>query len=159
MLDRKVLATTAGMPASTLADRLGQIALVKTRFPGLAELPLDRSDLASDEPQLLAPRLRHLLKSFARSEVRALRRKLHLSRQSATEVRYWYRINNFDSAGWRSVRALAEPSRPHMNLFHKEVLDEILPPPEQPPNRAPQRVQESGRKLLVGFLLWARTHL
>jgi asparagine synthase (glutamine-hydrolysing) len=159
MLDRKVLATAAGLPAASLADRLAQLSLLQTRFPRLAELPLDRSDLASDEPQVLAPRLRYMLKQFAGSEFNRMRRKLHLSRLSKTEVRYWYRINNFESDGWRSVRALAEPSRSKVQLFHAPVLDKVLPNPTPQRDGSPQRIQESGRKMLVGFLLWAKDHL
>src|SRR6185503_4947359 len=61
MLDRAVAAIAAGIPASSLADRAAQLALVRTRLPELASLPLDRSDLMSDEPQYLEPDVRRQL--------------------------------------------------------------------------------------------------
>lgn len=155
MLDRRVLEMAASLPAAALADRMAQISLLQTRFPRLAELPLDRSDLALDEPQLLSPRLRHLVRQYLRSRFDKVRRAMR-----ATEVRYWYRINNLDGEGWRAVRALAEPGRERVqHLLDPSVLDSILPAPGLPSVRPALRVQESGRKLLIGFLIWAQSHL
>jgi hypothetical protein len=50
------------MPVSTLANRRAQVALLCSRFPELAALPLDRN---SDETRPLEPGLRWLLLDYA----------------------------------------------------------------------------------------------
>jgi hypothetical protein len=45
------------------------------------------------------------------------------------ERRYWYRVNDFNGPGWRSVRGMAESHRKQIySLFEKEVFD-LFPPP------------------------------
>jgi hypothetical protein len=159
MLDREVLRVSSSIPASSLADRLAQLALVQTHLPEFASVPMDRSDLLSDEPQYLMPRLRQRLGSYARARIKDLRRAL--GRPAAgRESRYWYRVNNLNGEAWRQVRRTADSSRERAaGVFNRDVLDAILPPPGQPVVFDGAGSSESGCKLLLGFVCWAGTHL
>ncbi len=159
MLDRRVIEVAANIPAASLSDREAQLALVRTALPELAGVPLDRSDLMSDEPQYLTPRLRHLLASWVRGRARAVRQTLRLP-VGGEDARYWFRINNLNGDAWMRVRAAAEPSRDRVSaIVDPDLLRAILPPPPARAGAAGPRVPESGRKLLLGFVHWAAAHL
>lgn len=150
-VDRRVLKVSSSIPAASLAHRATQLELVKTFLPVLGSVPLDRSDLLEHQAQFIAPRLRDLLEERFRRELGRVRRKL-----TRRETRYWYRVNNFNSDAWRSVRRAVEPDRARVEgVFDRANLDAILPGPEG----LHSHLSESARKLLVGFIHWSSNHL
>ncbi|MEW5747138.1 MAG: asparagine synthase-related protein [Nitrospirota bacterium] len=161
MLDRAVIESAGGMPAATLAERRAQKELFCLRFPPLAQLPLDRNSLDT-EP--LRPRLRHHLTHYLSDRIEPVRRAWQgaaaLKEKKAVERRYYVRIYDINSPGWLAVRRQAEPYRERvMQVFNREVLDELLPPPD-----APVAVKEgisdvSGMKTLLGILHWSKDYL
>ncbi len=75
------------------------------------------------------------------------------------ERRYYYRVCDINGPGWRAIRRQAEPHRERvLEVFNKEVLDTILPPPDVPLQLKDGIVDSSGLKSLLGFLLWSRDH-
>ncbi len=150
-LDRRVLKVASGIPASSLAHRTAQLELVRSLFPMFRRVPLDRSDLLEHAAQFLEPTLGDLTVERLRKEYGRVRRRL--TRQ---ETRYWYRVNEFNSPHWRTVRRLAEPHRARIEpWFDRAALDANLPPPEG----VHSGLSESARKLLVGFMHWSSSHL
>lgn len=152
-----VLETAGGLPAATLAERRAQIELLCRRFPELAALPLDRNAY-NVEP--LRPRLRHLLVRNLARRLRPLDRLNPLRPRRRSERRYYYRIYDFNGPGWVAVRRQAESQRERaLHFFNREVLEEILPPPEVPLQFRDGIVEASGLKSLLGFLIWLQDHL
>ncbi|MGH7844650.1 MAG: asparagine synthase-related protein [Candidatus Binatia bacterium] len=150
--DRSVLECAGGMPAATLAERRAEKDILCTRFPALAEIPLDRSD---SEP--LRPRLRWLLK-------RQIQWKLgrwggfifNGHYRNRHRISYLYDING---AGWTRVREAAEPFRKMAyQFFERDALDELLPPPNVPVPYKHGIIDVSGIKSVIGFLLWLKDH-
>lgn len=151
MLDRRVVKVASGIPASSLAHRATQLDLVRTLLPALARVPLDRSDLLRHEAQFLEPTLPALVGERLRKEFGRVRRKI-----TRRETRYWYRVNDFNSEAWKSVRRVVEPHRDRTApYFERASLDAILPAPD----KVHTHLSESARKLLVGFLHWSSNHL
>lgn len=150
-LDRAVLKVAAGIPAASLAHRITQLELVRTFLPTLGRVPLDRSDLLEHIAQFLDPHLSDLFMERVRRGYGRVRHRL-----TGQDSRYWFRINDFNSNHWRTVRREAEPHRARIEPWiHRETLDSILPSPEG--NHS--GISESARKLLVGFMHWSSTHL
>jgi asparagine synthase (glutamine-hydrolysing) len=158
MLDRRVIATAASMPAASMADRELQCALVVERFPELAILPLDRSDRYFEEPEYLAPEAPQLIATMVRKWSRPAR---HLwQRAFAGEHRYWFRINDFSGAQWTQARIAAEVDRLRIEpYFDTDCLGQVLPPPAQDFDPSGPFIGESARKMLLGFMYWAKEHL
>lgn len=151
MLDRRVIEVASSIPASSLAHRAAQLELVRSRMPALRHVPLDRSDLLELEAQFLEPRLLDLAKERVLRQVGRVRRRL--TRQ---DPRYWYRVNDFNSNHWRTVRHGAEPHRAKLETwFDRSRLSELLPPPDG----IHSDISESARKLLLGFMHWSSNHL
>jgi asparagine synthase (glutamine-hydrolysing) len=156
VLDRQVIEAAAGMPAASVADREAERKLLCERFPALASIPLAGDSCAIP----LKPRLRHLLLQPISLRVARLRRALPARWGPKRERRYWYRVNDFNGPGWRSVRGMAEPRRKEIySLFEKEVFDSILPPPDAAFAVNNGMVFESGAKLLLASMIWAKNHL
>lgn len=154
-LDWQMLETTAAMPLETMSKRRAQNALLCTRFPQLAQLPLDRNDYNVEPLQPTRTR-RRLAKLFE------LQRKWRqLQQKLGYERRYYYRIQDINNPGWQSVRQQAEPQRKQVSeLFHEEVLDELLPKASVPVRFQGDAITgASARKAIVGFLLWSKDHL
>jgi asparagine synthase (glutamine-hydrolysing) len=74
------------------------------------------------------------------------------------ERRRYYRIFDANHASWRGVRRALEPCRHAADdLFHPEVLAELLPPPDQDVRTSGDVIADTnGARILLGFLLWAR---
>ncbi len=155
ILDWQLLNTSAVLPEETMGRRRAQIELVRTRFRQLAALPLDRNDYLIEPLQ--PSKIRRRLARLFRLQVkwRRWQRKLGLER------RYYYRTYDINNAGWRAVRRQAEPYRERVqHLFHQDVLNELLPPPDVPVRCGYDPIPESsGIKLLIGILLWSRDNL
>jgi asparagine synthase (glutamine-hydrolysing) len=143
-VDRHLLEVCGAMPASTLAERRVEDAVLCKYFPHLAELPVDRN---SFDATPLRPRIRHLAGA-------ALRKRLGRGSPKGERRRY-YRLWNINGAAWIAVRREAEKSR-HLayEFFDKGVLDSILPPPDAPIGYKDGIMDTSGLKSLIGFMLW-----
>lgn len=154
-LDWQVLETTGTLPVQTIGKRRGENELLRTRFPQLAQLPLDQKNF-NVEPLQPSPWRQQLGPWFGLQ--RKWRRWLQ---KQGIERRYYYRIYNINDAGWRQVRRQAEPYREQVgHLFHLDVLNQVLPPPEESIQfKADSIMEASGLKLLLGFLLWSKDHL
>ena len=157
LLDWQLLKTIAAMPVETLAQRRAQYELVRSRFSPLAQLPLDRNDFNTEPLQLTGRGQRYIRRLY---EMQAKWRQFQ-HQKLGYERRHYYRTFDLNNPGWRLVRQQAEPYREQVgHLFHPEVLNELLPPPDQPVQFAIDPITESSKlKVLLGFLLWSREHL
>jgi asparagine synthase (glutamine-hydrolysing) len=155
VLDWELLKTSLAMPAETLAKRKAQIALISTRFPQLAQLPLDRNGY-NTEP-LQPSQTREMLAPLfeLQSKWRKLQQKLGYER------RYYYRIYNINNDGWQAVRRQAEPCRESIqHLFNPEVLDQIVPHSDIIIHgKLDEITGVSGLKTLIGLSLWSQEYL
>jgi len=150
--DLAVLGVVAGMPEPTLAGRGLQIALLRTCFPELARLPIDRNsaDITPLSPSLVWQMRRRVQRRLAR-----IRRRFGLDRPPAVERRRFHRTYDMNGPTWRAIRAAAEPLRPLAGeYFDRAVFDELVPPAAAPLTFADGIVDPAGMRLLLGFLLW-----
>lgn len=129
-LDRDVLAVSAALPCSSIADRRAQSEILTRRFPTLAGLPIDRnsSDMMPQRPQLADYVLRSL--NYRIQSAKDLAGKL-FDRKEAEKI-YYRRIYDIDSPGWRDIRKLAEPHRDGIaSLFANGKIVDNWPAIEQ----------------------------
>jgi asparagine synthase (glutamine-hydrolysing) len=155
VLDSQLLQTSAALPIETVSQRKAQIELVRSKFPYLARLPLDRNSF-NIEP-LQPSSTRKLL-----SPVFGLQRKLrNLQNKLGWERRYYYRVFDINNPGWMSVRQQAEPYREQVNhLFNSEIFNQILPPANVPIKLDTDGIISSSRiKNLMSLLLWSKDNL
>lgn len=144
--DMTMLHTMAGMGGAAFAERRAQNAMLCNKFPKLAALPLDRGgpDIHPLAPQPMW-RLKHYLSS-----------RFSMLRPGAGEIEKRQYVRHFDinGPGWLAVRRLAEQHRPHVfSLFNPVVLEEMLPPSDDP-LLTPDGVVDSARyKTLLGVFL------
>ncbi|NET51961.1 MAG: hypothetical protein F6K09_25670 [Merismopedia sp. SIO2A8] len=152
ILDRQLLAITAALPVETITKRKAQIELVCTRFPQLAQLPLDRNSF-NVEP-LLPSKSRQQFARLFNLQSRWRKRQQRLG----YERRYYYRIYDINNLGWQGIRQQAEPYRERIeHLFHPEVLNKLLPAPNLPVQSSKDAiVGVSGIKALLGLMLWSK---
>lgn len=152
ILDREALATLAALPGTCLVGRRAQDVILRTRFPHLARLPLDRN---SYDVSPVLPSLRDRLARGVSAGHRAVDRILTPPRR-LPERRYYYRVYDFNGPGWRTVRRRAERNRERLERwFRMDVLRDYLPPPEEDVLAEDPIMDSSGRKLLVGLMLWS----
>jgi asparagine synthase (glutamine-hydrolysing) len=146
--DGPLLRSAGRLSHGALRSRVAQDALLCRRFPRLARLPIDHND---DNPRPLLGSRRWSLER----RVRAARQR----RGWATpERRRYYRLLDFEGAGWRSVRGAAEPLRELVSdIFDPAALADVLPPPEERLVADDAIVGSSGAKCVLGFMLW-RAH-
>jgi hypothetical protein len=72
------------------------------------------------------------------------------------EPRRYRRQYDFDGPGWRAIRGAAEPYREQVGAWlNRDALDELLPKPEVSLNLANPFAGGSGRRALLGLMLWA----
>ncbi|MGQ4647679.1 asparagine synthase-related protein [Lyngbya aestuarii] len=154
-LDQQLLEITAALPVKTIAKRKAQNQLLCTRFPQLAQLPLDRN--AFNVEPLLSSKNRQRFARFWRWQ----RKFRQWQQKLGYERRYYYRIYDLNNIGWRAIRQQAEPYREQVqHLLHLEVLNTLLPTPDQPWQYSLDSITEaSGVKALLGLLLWSRDNL
>jgi asparagine synthase (glutamine-hydrolysing) len=147
-LDRSLIALCASLPMSTLVHRRAEDELLRTRFPALARLPLDRnSHLTRPLSPTLARRVRESVSRFTRRA------------DAQDERRRYYRLYDINSAMWRTVRRMAEPHRHAVrDLVDVSALDALLPPPDAPIALRDPITESNGLKSLLGFLIWWATH-
>jgi asparagine synthase (glutamine-hydrolysing) len=156
-VDRRVLEVAGGLPLATLAERRAQDDVIRRFFPHLAALPLDRN---SYDTEPLSPRVRYLVGRYIGERFAPLTRLATRSRRDGEERRFYYRVFDFNSPGWQAIRRLAEPHRDKLEgMMDRDRLDEYLPPPGVELKVKNGIVDSSGRKMLVGLMLWARDHI
>jgi asparagine synthase (glutamine-hydrolysing) len=159
-VDKEILDAAFGMPAASLMDRRAQIDLLRSRFPSLAALPLDR--LTLDTTPLLPSFYRRILSSVSSKTGYHYRRyrAIRLLVNSNYEPRYYFRVFDINNPGWTAVRKDVEQYRVHAGrIFNPKTLNDLLPPPHVPIQVPEATVDSSSRKLLVAFMLWAGTNL
>lgn len=126
--DRRFFTAVFGLPVPTFADRRLERAILATRRPDLAALPLDTNSFRF-EPLLAAGRRPGPLARTVRSLGRRLQRLVHASWLAADPRRY-ERLFNVDHPRWQAVRYAAEPLRPRLHEhLDAAALAAILPPP------------------------------
>jgi len=156
-VDRRVLEVAGGLPLATLAERRAQDEVLRRYFPRLAELPLDRN---SYDTEPLSPRVRYLATRYIGERLAPLAGPFSRRQRGGRERRFYYRVFDFNGPGWQAIRRLAEPHREKLGaLMDLDRLNEYLPPPGVELRVKNGIVDSSGRKMLVGLMLWARDHL
>ncbi|MGH9886898.1 MAG: hypothetical protein ACREBE_15310, partial [bacterium] len=145
-LDRELLALCASLPEATLVKRRAQDELLRTRFPALARLPLDRG--SHDMTPLLPPASWRLRQLFAKGVPSSRNRE-------KIERRRYHRLFDINAPRWRAMRQLAEPGRRRAaEVLDAVVLDELLPPPDANVEPPYPIAGSNGLKSLLGFFVW-----
>lgn len=153
LIDRNLLECIGGIPTSSLADRLLQDELLATRFPELATLPLDRNQYNTFP---IRPRFRWLLTwNFFHRPIHDFRERLRRGEQ-----RYYHRVYDINNPGWVAIRRQAEPYRDRVaHLFNMDMLAKLLPAPDAEIQLEDGLGGASGKKTLLGLLLWSKEYL
>jgi asparagine synthase (glutamine-hydrolysing) len=155
--DKGFVTAVLGMPPATLLNRRVQVDLICRRFPHLAKLPLDRN--SGNTSPLLKPPWHPLLARMGR----LLKRAGNPARNGADgrlEQRYYYRVFDINNPGWVELRRKAEPFRERAaTIFEPDILRELLPPPHEQIRLQDGIIDAAGRKVLIGFMLWAGGNL
>lgn len=152
-LSRPLLDTCAQMPLSHLRERRIQADLIKSEFPRLARLPLDRN--ARHPGYIVQPPLRRFIDGLPKLEDFSWRMHQFMERHYAREQRYYHRIYDFNAPGWREVRQQAERHRAGAStLLNATALERLLPPAESTPEFSDNIVDASKVKTLAGIVLW-----
>jgi asparagine synthase (glutamine-hydrolysing) len=156
-VDKEVLRVCGGLPTGVLAERRAQDDLIRRYFPVLAELPLDRNN-SSTRP--LSPRLRYQLAQNLRGRTARWTKWIPRRKGPQRERQYYARLYDFNGSTWKAARMQAECYRERLHpLLNKEVLDELLPPPERDVALVNGIADASSKKALVGLCLWASEYL
>ncbi len=145
------------IPGAALKSRRVQKRVLKTRFPRLARVPLTRGEfdtwpLAYDS---------HLSRwGWRIRQGVSWRWRKGLQSALGIERRVNHRLWNINrNPGWRAIR---QEARSHVSaagsLLDEEVLQNLLPPPEDP-IEVSDALSGTGRKTLMGLVLWARKFL
>jgi asparagine synthase (glutamine-hydrolysing) len=146
LCDRGVMDAIATIPAGVIANRGVHDAILRRRFPRLARLPLDRNnhDTTPLSPSPLATMRERIVQP----------RRIRMSK--TVERRYYHRVYDIESRGWRDVRSLAEPLRENLSEFLSiDELRSLVPPPDAR-IEVENKVRDTfGMKLLVGLMLWS----
>jgi asparagine synthase (glutamine-hydrolysing) len=157
IVDKEVFKVTSGIPAGVLSERLVEDEIIRRHFPVLAELPVDRNNYDTTP---INPRLRWRIEDNLLARIAPLTRRFFGARHHGPDRRIYYRVFDFNGPAWRMARRQAEPHRHRLyGLFDKQVFDSILPPPDADVKVPDGIIDFSGKKLLVGLLLWAGKYL
>ena len=153
-LDRGLIALAASLPAELTRSRRVQTTMLTREFPALAALDLDRNYY--DTRPLLAAAAGPL--ADARRRFVKTGRRL-LSRLGA-EPRFYVRVMDINSPGWRSVRAVSENARTRLAAwFDLGALARILPGPQRTARRRTDPiVHATPLKNTVGLMAWLAQH-
>jgi asparagine synthase (glutamine-hydrolysing) len=152
VLDRELVKLCASLPMSTLVNRRVEDALLCTRFPDLARLPLDRG---SEDTQPLLTSAWWRFRRFAQG----LSFSRHERREHPGERRRYHRLFDINAPRWRAMRRIAEPGRRRAaEVLHPVALDALLPGPDADVEPRYPVAGSNGLKSLVGFLVWSMEH-
>ncbi len=153
-LDRRLIRLAARLPHAVAKNRGIQTRMLVTRFPHLARLDLDRNYL--DTLPLIGAR-RSLLFDLERRTRKLGRRALAwLGR----DPRFYVRTMEFNSPGWRLIRAMADEARTAAStLFRTDRLAHLVPPSGVTVRRIQDPITQSAPlKNTLGLMLWLRQH-
>jgi asparagine synthase (glutamine-hydrolysing) len=141
IIDQAFLEATLSIPLAMIANRTMQDAVLRTRFPALARVPLDRN----------AHDTRPLVESW-RSRLASATQRFR-EPTTAVERRFYVRMYDFDNPGWRAVREAAEPGRSAMGeWFDTDALATLVPPPSHDVAHADPIAEGFGPKMLTGLM-------
>jgi len=149
--DHKVLETAGGMPIEALMYRRAEKELLCRKFPKLARLPLI-GKIYETTPLVPTPRQRGLQQIYSNNGIwryrgpRYLRHLLIVGLRG--ERRYYARLWDINSPGWKAVRKSAEP---FFKLTSRFLNYSTLSARERAMNA-------SGWKALMGFAMWLDNH-
>jgi asparagine synthase (glutamine-hydrolysing) len=149
-----VIRLAAATPLEILSDRKVQIELVRRKFPRLAVLPLARDidrrwyTLADGRASVWARAGERLKDSLSWRAQRWF---------DLPERRLFVRTFDFDGAGWGVLRDRARESAGRVDsLFNREILLQLIPPSSVSTRFERLISDATGRKALVGAVLFCR---
>lgn len=153
-LDRRLLRLAARLPYAMAKNRGIQTHLLVTRFPHLARLDLDRNYL--DTIPLIGTR-RSIAFDLQRRARKLGRRAMAWLGQ---DPRFYVRTMEFNSPGWRLIRAMADDARSAAStLFRTDRLAHVVPPSGVTVRRIQDPITQSAPlKNTLGLMLWLRQH-
>ena len=152
--DRVLLETAGGMPMVSLDERLLETQLIRRRFPDMARLPLDRNSMNYTP---IIPNWKALLNQRVEWALRPYVERFWRRGQSRSQ---YHRAFDFNNAGWRQARRHTDRYRSAWDgIFNMEALNGYLPGPEVDLETVDVYGETSGRKTLLGLLLWGRDYL
>jgi asparagine synthase (glutamine-hydrolysing) len=151
-LDQRLVTFCASLPASTLLGRRAEDELLRTKFPALAQLPLDRN---SHEIEPLLPSAAWRIRRSVVERAPFVDRVVRRLRTRAGERRRYYRLYDINSPMWRTVRHMAEPNRGRAaDVLDTRELAALLPTPDSTIELRDTITDSNGLKALLGFLIW-----
>jgi len=149
-IDQSFITICAALPSTTVMGRRAEDELLRTRFPALARLPLDRN---SDWLEPLLPSTAWRLRQRVVERMpAALRQRV---RGWRGERRRYYRLYDINSPTWRAVRRMAESTRRRAtDALDEATLASLLPAPDMPIELRDPITGSNGLKALLGFMIW-----
>jgi hypothetical protein len=148
-----VVRLAASTTLDILSDRKVQIGLIRRRFPALAAQPLARDidrglyrlpDGRESVPTQLADRLKESLSWWAHQCF------------DLPERRPFFRSFDFNGPGWQALRDIArESSGRTASLFNQELALHLIPHSSQTAQFKRVITDATGRKTLIGAILFA----
>lgn len=152
VLDRELIDTVASLPVATISGRWAERELLRTRFPHLARLPLDRN---SHDTTPIEPPTLFLVRQALGRRLHRLTEDLGLSIRRRERRRY-FRIADFNRHAWRLVRQVADQHRSATAAFlDPAALDRILPRADVTVQASDMIIETAGLKSLAGLTVWA----
>ena len=152
VLDQRLVRLCASLPLSTVLRRRAQDELLRTRFPAIARLPLDRN---SHETEPLLPNVAWRVRRRVVGHVPLAGRLTRTLQTRVGERRRYHRLYDINSPMWQTVRRIAEPSRRRAaDLFDATALASLLPPPDATITLRDPITESNGLKALLGVLIW-----
>lgn len=153
-LDRRLIDLCLSMPGAVLMHRYAEEQVLLRWCPALAEIPLDRNSPTHNRP-LREPMRVELRNRIAHRLGRAGRWIAPRPGSQTTERLRFHRVYDFNGPGWRMVRQQAEPYRElAKQLFDPEVLDRMLPLPDEELRFTNPFTDTAGAKMIIGLMLW-----
>jgi len=150
-ISRPLLELIASTPLGYLKDRRMQAEIIKSEFPRLAVLPLDRNTGRPD--YLIRTPFRRFVEGLP--TLADISWRLHRYVEQRHEKRYYFRTYDFNAPGWQSVRREAERYRAQAGtLLNPDALNRLLPPADSTPAIRDGIIDSSKTKTLVGLVLW-----
>lgn len=150
---RPLLELTAGTPLDYLGGRRIQADILKDQFRDLARIPLDRN---TGRPEyLIKPPLRKFVDGLPNLSEISWRLHGLAERAFSRERRYYFRIYDYNSTGWRAIRHEADNLRPlASSILNPEALDRLLPTADNTLQFGDGIVGPAKLKTLAGIVIW-----
>jgi asparagine synthase (glutamine-hydrolysing) len=123
-LDRRLLRLAANLPQHVIGKRQVQKTMLGSQFPKLAALDLDRNYFDMEPLHRPATGVAH------RWRRRLFKARCHARAFLGSDPRFYVRVMELNSPGWRQVRRLAERGRSSLaEFFNMDALARALPGP------------------------------